>query len=104
MEAVHPANPDQRPTRPRSDRWAPSSRSDVSIRHDPDGILRFRLERDVEPSDIMTLAEAAAFLRKSKQTLLNWRKKYPAFPIEKWGGQWVVIRPYLEAFLLHGYA
>jgi hypothetical protein len=104
MQALHPPNSDQRPGPSRSDRWVPSSRSDVSIRRDKDGILRFRLERDVEPSDIMTLAEAATFLRKSTQTLLNWRKKYPAFPIEKWGGQWVVIRPYLEAFLLHGYA
>lgn len=104
MEALHSPDSHHRAEGARSDRWTPSSRSDVSIRRDKDGILRFRLEREVEPTDIMTLAEAAAFLRKSTQTLLNWRKKYPAFPIEKWGGQWVVIRPYFEAFLLHGYA
>ena len=103
MKADPPIS-NQRPELRRRDRWAPSSRSDVSIRWDKDGTLRFRLERAVEPEDIMTLAEAAAFMRKSTQTLLNWRKKYPAFPLEKWGGQWIVIRPYLEAFLLHAYA
>ena len=99
LSSAHAAKPSGR-----IDRWAPSARSDVSIRRDKDGVLRYRLERDVEPEDLMTLAEAAAFVRKSTQTLLNWRKKYPGFPIEKWGGQWIVVRPYLEAFLLHGYA
>jgi hypothetical protein len=99
LSSAHAAKPSGR-----EDRWAPSARSDVSIRRDKDGVLRYRLERDVEPEDLMTLAEAAAFVRKSTQTLLNWRKKYPGFPIEKWGGQWIVVRPYLEAFLLHGYA
>jgi hypothetical protein len=61
----------------------------------------YRLERDVEPRDLMTLAEAAAFLRKSTQTLLNWKKQNPVFPVRKMGGHWIVNRPYLNAFLLH---
>lgn len=107
MTVIRQAVPDKQNRRP-SDGWTRSARRDVWIRPDSDGRIRamsdYSLERDLEPADIMTLAEAAAFLRKSTQTLLNWRKKYPAFPIEKWGGQWVVIRPYLEAFLLHGSA
>ncbi len=83
----------------------PSAVPDVLIKLDGhDQIADYRLERPLEPHDINTLAEAADSLPWSGQTLVNWKRKNPAFPIKKLGGQWIVVRPYLEAFLLHGYA
>ncbi len=79
-----------------------SARHDVWIKLDRSGqISEYRLDRELEPTDVLTLTEAAAFLRKSTQTLRNWAVNEPAFPAKKMGGQWVVIRPYLDAFLLH---
>ena len=40
----------------------------------------------------LTAAEAAALLSKIGQTLRNW-KKTSAFPMNKLGGPWIVIRP-----------
>lgn len=83
----------------------PSARPDVSIKVDEAGrIQKFRLERALEPRDIEKLAETASWLRKSTQTLRNWKKKNPAFPLELMGGHWVVIRPFLDAYLLHDWA
>lgn len=89
--------------RPRDSRWVPSAVPDVLIKLDGhDQIADYRLERPLEPRDINTLAEAANSLPWSGQTLVNWKKKNPAFPLKKMGGQWVAIRPFLDAFLLHG--
>lgn len=80
-----------------------SAVADVLTRLDGhDQIADYRLERPLEPRDINTLAEAASSLPWSGQTLVNWKKKNPAFPLKKMGGQWVAIRPFLDAFLLHG--
>jgi hypothetical protein len=57
-----------------------------------DQIIKYLLERTVEPRDILTVAEAAALLRKTGRRLRNW-KKASAFPMTKLGGQWIVIRP-----------
>lgn len=102
MDAVRPADRDNR-TKPRSDPWVPSAIPDVSIKlGSHDEIEDYRLERPLEPRDINTLTEAANWLPWTGQTLVNWKKKNPAFPLKKMGGQWVAIRPFLEAFLLHG--
>ena len=90
---------------PRDGRWVPSALPDVLIKLDGhDQIVDYRLERPLDPRDINTLAEAADSLPWSRQTLVNWKRKNPAFPLKKMGGQWVAIRPFLEAFLLHGHA
>lgn len=87
---------------PRHDRWRQSAQAEVLIKLDPSGqIIEYRLDRPLRPADLMTLSEAAAFLGKSTQTLRNWARDNPAFPGKKMGGHWVVIRPYLDAFLLH---
>jgi hypothetical protein len=92
MPAVQPPN----------GRWVRSAREDVWIRLDRSGqISDYRLDRALEPEDVLTLSEAAAFVRRSTQTLRNWAAKQPAFPGKKMGGHWVVIRPYLDAYLLH---
>ncbi|HEX3804034.1 MAG TPA: hypothetical protein VHV75_14435 [Solirubrobacteraceae bacterium] len=80
----------------------PSATPDVLIKVHSDGqIGDFRLERNLEPRDLLTVAEAGALVRKTGQTLRNWKRQNAAFPMKKMGGQWIVIRPYLEAFLLH---
>lgn len=90
---------------PRDGRWLPSAVPDVLIKLDGhDQIADCRLERPLEPRDINTLAEAASSLPWSGQTLVNWKKRNPTFPLKKMGGQWVVIPPSLDAFLLHGHA
>ncbi|MDA8069128.1 MAG: helix-turn-helix domain-containing protein [Actinomycetota bacterium] len=81
--------------------WIRSAIRDVSIRLDDDGgVVEYRMERGPEAREILTLAEAATFLRRSKQTLVNWSQTL-AFPLRKLGGQWVVYRPCLEAYLIH---
>jgi hypothetical protein len=37
---------------------------------------------------------------RTKQTLRNWKEEDPAFTLKKMGGQWIAIRPFLEAHLL----
>lgn len=87
---------------PRHDRWLQSGHPNVLIKADPSGrILEYRLDRDLRPDDLMTLSQAAAFLGRSTQTLRNWARDNPAFPGKRMGGHWVVIQPYLNAFLLH---
>ena len=102
MQADCAADSDK-PHKTRDDRWVPSAIPDVSIKLGADdAIEEYRLERPLEPADINTLAEAARSLPWSGQTLVNWKKKNPSFPLKKMGGQWVAIRPFLDAFLLHG--
>ncbi len=100
MDALRAEDSGKRP-KTRDDRWVQSAIPDVSIKLDGEDqrIEEYRLERPLEPRDINTLAEAANSLPWSGQTLVNWKKKNPAFPLKKMGGQWVVIRPFLEAFL-----
>lgn len=98
----HPAGDAPRAGVSRNGRWVQSARPDVSIRLDPSGqIIDYRLERELQPDDVLTLAEASAFVRRSTQTLRNWAVARPSFPAKKMGGHWVVIRPYLDAYLLH---
>ena len=86
----------------RHERWLQSAQQDVLIKVDTSGqIVEYRLERPLRPADLMTLSEAAAFLGKSTQTLRNWARDNAAFPGKKMGGHWVVVRPYLDTFLLH---
>ena len=102
MEAFNQSKSEQRQGS-RTDQWVPSAIPDVLIKLGSDDEIKdYRLERPLEPRDINTLAEAARSLPWTGQTLVNWKKKNPAFPLKKMGGQWVAIRPFLEAFLLHG--
>jgi hypothetical protein len=86
--------------------WLPSGVPDVLVRLDTGGrIVAFHLDRSLEVDDIWAVSEAASFVRKTDQTIRNWYKADPdGFPLRKMGGTLVVIRPFLEAYLLHEFA